>query len=408
MKNAKSGPTPGKRDAAARQPQRQQDADRGQHGHGHRAGRRASPPPSCCGSALPKSSSDGAADVAQPQHVEEERAVVGRRRDVDRVAAQELADVPAGSVSRANVSSSDDARAERHLELQAARSRARACRARASVNGCRLTRIVPTPSGVSVVDDVVGRMLRTMAMCWRGSVTPSRRSASTASVVVRYISAGRSWKYQRDTLSMPSSVRCDEERRPGLDGVERVLAEHEGAGGGRRPGVDQRDLDGAEALRRARDEAARLVVDEAHARIRSRWPVKSPKRPLTVPMMSLLISTAVTDAGAERQRREHVAPAAGADDERVVAAAQVVADVGDVVLQVRDGCRSRRRSASSPCRPRRRCRAGAGAARVGGTVELRPQPCAGSSRRGSPHHPHARVPVPLLVERPRLSTTPFE
>ena len=175
---------------------------------------------------------------------------------------------PSASVRRVNVSSSRDSRAERHVELAAATSPARACRARRRVNGRRLTRIVPTPSGVSGGQRWRDCMLRTIAMCRRGSVDADRvaapRPRASSSDTSR---PGRSRKYQRETLSRPSSVRWPQKRRPGLDGVERVLAEHERAGGGRRPGVDQRDLDRPEALRRPRDEAARFVVDEAHARI---------------------------------------------------------------------------------------------------------------------------------------------
>ena len=112
---------------------------------------------------------------------------------------------------------------------------------------------------------------------------------------------------------------------------------------------------------------------------RSRWPVKSPKRPLTVPMMSLLISTAVTicapKASAESTSRPPPAPMTSASPP----GPQVVADVGDVVLQVLDARRGRRRSrvitvpaatSMSICSCRTR--------RSAGSVGLSPQPCGGT------------------------------
>ena len=195
---------------------------------------------------------------------------------------------------------------------------------------------------------------------------------------------------------MPSSVRWPEERRPRLDGVERVLAEHERAGGGRRPRVDERDLDRAEALGRARDEAARLVVDEAHARIAIEVAGEVAEPPVDGADDVLVDVDGGDRPRAEGERREHVAPAAGADHQRVVARC-----AGSRPMFVTSYFRCSTapeiavEAASSRSRPRRRCRAAAGAAAVGGTRRLRPHPCAGSSARRIAHHAHARIRVPL-------------
>ena len=130
---------------------------------------------------------------------------------------------------------------------------------------------------------------------------------------------------------MPQKVR------PRLDRVERVLSEHERPCRRRRPGIDERDLNRAIALRRPGDEAARFVVDESDARI-------------AVQMACEITEAAVhraddvlvdVDGGhrprAERERRQDVAPAAGTDHEGVVTASKVVGDVRDVVLEVLDG-----------------------------------------------------------------------
>ena len=138
------------------------------------------------------------------------------------------------------------------------------------------------------------------------------RSASTASVVVRYSSAGPIAEIPARHAQQAVVREVGQERRPRFDGVERVFAQHEGAGRGRRPGVDERDLDGAEPIARSRDEAARFVVDEPDAGVAIEMAGEVAEPSLTVRMMFLLMSTAVTDrapkASADSTSRPPPAP----------------------------------------------------------------------------------------------------
>ena len=130
-----------------------------------------------------------------------------------------------------------------------------------------------------------------------------------------------------------------EEVRPGFERVERILRQHERAARGRRPGVDQRDLDDVDRVAHARQVAARLVVDEADARV----PIEMAGEVAEPAVDELEDARVDLDAGnpalAEHQRRQDVPAAAGADDNDLRGRADVVGDVGDVVLEVLNGGR---------------------------------------------------------------------
>jgi hypothetical protein len=189
-----------------------------------------------------------------------------------------------------------------------------------------------------------------------------------------------------------------EEGLPALHGVERVLGEHERARCGRRPAVDQRDLDDVEGILRARHVAARLVVHEAHLRV-------------AVEMAGEVAEPAVHDVedGAvhlerghrgliEHEGREHVAPASAADHEHVGVPAQMVGEVGEVVAEV----------VERPERAVERCQHGERAgvdverqlARAHGAGKCRAHaPAEGAHALvGRAEHPDAGVRVPALEE----------
>ena len=289
------------------------------------------------------------------------------------------------SVSRANVSSAGDPRAERDVELQP--------------RGFAIERVQlgvgERPAADENRPDAVGRvgagrlagcMLRTMAMCRRGSVTPSRAQRLDGQRR-RPVHLGRPIAEIPARDAQQAVVgQVLEKRRPRLDRVERVLAEHERAGRRRRPGVDERDLNRVEAIGRSRDEAARLVVDEAHARV-------------AIEMAGEVAEAAVHGAddvlvdldgghrfGAEGERRQDVAAAAGADRRATSRLGpEVVADVGDVVLEVLDALEDRRRSRSSPSRRPTSMSICSWRTRAeSGSVGLRPQPCGALEAAGSP------------------------
>ena len=124
-----------------------------------------------------------------------------------------------------------------------------------------------------------------------------------------------------------------EEGVPRLGRVQRVLAQREGAGRGRRPRVDERDLDEVVAVLRPRQVAARLVVDERDARIAVEVP-----REVAVNAVGDRQDVRVDlDPGdralAELERREDVAAAADADHENGGVVERVVREVRDVVAE---------------------------------------------------------------------------
>ena len=193
-----------------------------------------------------------------------------------------------------------------------------------------------------------------------------------------------------------------QEVRPGLERVERVLRQHERAARGCRPGVDQRDLDDVDRVAHPRQVAARLVVDEAHARIAIEVAGE-----VAEPAVDELEDARVDlDAGngalAEHQRREDVSSAAGTDDDDAGGRAEVMSDVGDVVLEVLNG--------GGIAVERRQLGAGI---RIDVEVqlargELRRQ-CGAESPSRRPHrlrriadHANPREGVPALDDRPRL------
>src|SRR6187399_1613092 len=108
-----------------------------------------------------------------------------------------------------------------------------------------------------------------------------------------------------------------EEGCPRLDGVERVFAEHEGARGRRRPGVDQGNLNGPETVGRSSHEAAGFVVDEAHAGQLVEVAAEVAEAPVDSADDVLVDLDCGHRPRAEASGREDVAPAAGANHERV-------------------------------------------------------------------------------------------
>ena len=94
MKNASSGPRPGSVDAIARQPEWQEDAERGQDVtvHEQDAERRDR---LHVVAQLAEVEQRGLHDVAQPEHVEEKRAVVGGRVMLIGIRLEELTWSPA-------------------------------------------------------------------------------------------------------------------------------------------------------------------------------------------------------------------------------------------------------------------------------------------------------------------------
>ncbi len=192
-----------------------------------------------------------------------------------------------------------------------------------------------------------------------------------------------------------------EEARPRLDRIERVLPEDEGPGSGRRPGVDERNLDGAVALGRPRDEAARLVVDEPHARIPVEVAGEIAEPSIDDPDDVPVDLDRGHRPGAEGERREHVAPAARTDDQRIVFAPEIVGDVGDVVLQVFEGAEVAVEVGHDGAGPH-----------VDVELELpqsrrrhawtEPPSLRRQQQARIAHHAHARVRVPPLVERTRF------
>ena len=82
-----------------------------------------------------------------------------------------------------SVSSAALGRAEDDVEAAADRPVASSVARSAGESGVGLTSSVPMPSGPSRPSSP--RMLRTMAMCARGSATPRRCSAAVASAVMR-------------------------------------------------------------------------------------------------------------------------------------------------------------------------------------------------------------------------------
>ncbi len=106
-----------------------------------------------------------------------------------------------------------------------------------------------------------------------------------------------------------------EEDSPGFDGVERVLGQNERAACGRRPCIDQRDLNKVDPIVEPREIAAGFVVDELHARIAIQVPGEIAES--TVDQ----VDDAFVDFDAghllliEGQRRQHVPTAACTDDD---------------------------------------------------------------------------------------------
>ena len=150
-KNTSSGPCRESDASIARHPERQQDAERGQH-----ASRSCTRTPSVATAFMlwlehAEIQQRRSADVAQPQHVEEERAVVGRRGDVDGIAVAGTRGCLPAWVRRGECLVDGDPRAERHVELQPRRFAIE--RVELGVGERRrLTRMVPTPSGRSAVE----------------------------------------------------------------------------------------------------------------------------------------------------------------------------------------------------------------------------------------------------------------
>ncbi|HTY18304.1 MAG TPA: hypothetical protein VMH82_11305 [Myxococcota bacterium] len=128
-----------------------------------------------------------------------------------------------------------------------------------------------------------------------------------------------------------------EEDLPRLGRVERVLREDEGAGGSRRPGVDERHLDQVDGLLEPRDVAPRLVVDEAHARVAVEVAGEVAEAPVQrVEQVGVDLDTQHRPL-AEAERREHVATASHADHQHAGVRAEVMREVGHVVGEVVDG-----------------------------------------------------------------------
>ncbi len=102
-----------------------------------------------------------------------------------------------------------------------------------------------------------------------------------------------------------------------FDRVERVLGERVGAGGGCRPGVDERRLDHVVAVRRPPHEAPAVVDRDSHARVRVDAAREAAKAVAHHVVGDDRVDLdAVHARRAEDERRGQVASAAGPDDER--------------------------------------------------------------------------------------------
>ena len=171
--------------------------------------------------------------------------VVGRRRDVRADAARRRRRARSPLAMAANVSSREMPRALHDLELQRRGHRLE----RVEIGGRRTDRATRAScrrrrARRAAVGRLRGR--------WRSDRRVGRRRAACSVVDASVASAV--------DLARPIGVvpardgehaarrQVIEEDAPGLDGVERVLGQHERAAGGRRPGVDQRDLDDVEAI----------------------------------------------------------------------------------------------------------------------------------------------------------------
>ena len=195
--------------------------------------------------------------IRQPRRVEEERAgrrwSAGCRADSRRETARDRARGSDGGSRRRSFrvrtisTGSDgdriglDARRVEDRELRDRGRAAAACATSASVNGVFFRRNVAT------------RSKRTIARCFEAS-RPALRAR-----LLRQRHEPQAVEHparDRQHAAVAEMVEVLAER---FGGVERVLGQRVGAGGGRRPGIDERRLNHVVARRASPDEAAAVV-----------------------------------------------------------------------------------------------------------------------------------------------------
>ena len=187
-----------------------------------------------------------------------------------------------------------------------------------TVNALALAASLSAASAAGETGDLVTISVATLPAVarnrWRlrlgGAVLDQRRDGKADQTPGLVHFAGRIPAAHRE-----QAVRIEpaEKALPGLDRVEAVLGQREGAGARRRPGVDQAHLYDVEGAWRACEPAACLVDLEPHpVQCRDRRVVGEASRRTS--MMIGLISTPVTSLDAEEAVRQHVAAAADADD----------------------------------------------------------------------------------------------
>ena len=191
----------------------------------------------------------------EPQLVEEERARIGRRREIEVEAGR-------GLVERTAVRGADDL-----LELGGRRHAVRAQQHGKFIGfggllerceRCRRERRLRHDQR----RDVSRRREKEVAPGLGGAVRKQGRDGQADH------SAGLVHFAKRVPAAHgEQAVRVEPAKKalPGLDRVKTVLREREGAGARRRPGIDEAHLDDVEEARRARKPAACLVHFELHA-----------------------------------------------------------------------------------------------------------------------------------------------
>ena len=242
---------------------------------------------------------------------------------LQRIPVEQRRPAAAGAVSRANSSSAHRRGLKHDLEPEIRATTAFERSSSPRMNGRRLTSSVPTPSGrlpavrqLHVADDREVRAGLVDAEALQRGRPPASRAVDLRRAVADSTSARRSAARRR---------QVPQEDRPRLGGVDRVLAQHERARCGRRPGVDERDLDQVEAIAAPRDVAARLVVHEAHAGIAIEMAGEVAEAAVDRARMSWLISTAVTDRAPKASADSTSRPPPAPIDQRVGRRAHAVA-----------------------------------------------------------------------------------
>ena len=196
-------------------------------------------------------------DVAQPEHVEEERPVVGRRGDVQRMAGDGGAE-PLGARDIRERLVGRVPRALDHLELHP--------------GGDRLERIEIAIRQRIARDEQRADAIRRVDRGRRARAHDGDVIARPADAHLRQRRRGERGEpvdLARPLRVVPARDGQDAARRevlekgaPRFDRVQRALGQHECAARRRRPGIDQRNLNDVGALVRPCDEAPRFVVDE--------------------------------------------------------------------------------------------------------------------------------------------------